>query len=242
MLATCAACFGAPSSSCLTVRWEMPPSSSEISQVRRVKPSATRSGSQAARHVCELPRRVGLDHLALDEQLGHAHRLCLCACPRGRRRPGGGRTRPPRVAVPLVPLGLRDRVPDRLRGRLDVDAVDLRVTPSRSWCSCRVLQFCLEVCERRHLTLGVLVDPPVVDQPDRHRVEEVQLLPARPARDHESCVFEDAEVFITPKRVISSSDSSSVSVRPSRSKSRSSRRRRVGSASALNTRSSSVTR
>src|ERR1035441_10521228 len=47
--------------------------------------------------------------------------------------------------------------------------------------------------------------------------------------------------FITPNRVISSSDSSSVNVRPSRWKSRSSRKRRVGSASALNTRSSSVT-
>ena len=46
--------------------------------------------------------------------------------------------------------------------------------------------------------------------------------------------------FITPKRVISSSDSSSVSVRPSRSKSRSSRKRRVGSASALKTGSSSI--
>ena len=41
--------------------------------------------------------------------------------------------------------------------------------------------------------------------------------------------------FITPKRVISNSDSSSPSVRPSRSKSRSRRCRRVGSASALKT-------
>ena len=40
---------------------------------------------------------------------------------------------------------------------------------------------------------------------------------------------------MTPKRVISRSSSSSVSVRPSRSKSRSSRWRRVGSASALKT-------
>src|SRR3954447_18361165 len=44
---------------------------------------------------------------------------------------------------------------------------------------------------------------------------------------------------MTPKRVIATSDSSSVSVRPSRVKSRSSRKRRVGSASALKTRSSS---
>src|SRR6188768_1590216 len=46
---------------------------------------------------------------------------------------------------------------------------------------------------------------------------------------------------MTPNRVISSSDSSSVSVRPSRSKSRSRRCLRVGSARALKTRSSSVT-
>src|SRR5262249_55540320 len=48
--------------------------------------------------------------------------------------------------------------------------------------------------------------------------------------------------FITPKRVISSCDSSSVSERPSRSKSRSRRSLRVGSARALNTRSSSIAR
>src|SRR6266404_7479198 len=46
--------------------------------------------------------------------------------------------------------------------------------------------------------------------------------------------------FITPNRVISSSASSSVSVRPSRSKSRSSSRRRLESASALKTASSSM--
>src|SRR3954452_11899411 len=45
---------------------------------------------------------------------------------------------------------------------------------------------------------------------------------------------------MTPKRVISNPDSSSVSVRPSRSKSRSNRCRRVGSANALNTRSSAM--
>jgi hypothetical protein len=47
--------------------------------------------------------------------------------------------------------------------------------------------------------------------------------------------------FMTPYRVISTADSRSVSVRPSRANSRSRRNRRVGSASALNTRSSSVT-
>ena len=46
--------------------------------------------------------------------------------------------------------------------------------------------------------------------------------------------------FITPKRDISSSDSNSVNVRPSRANSRSSRNRRVVSASALKVRSSSL--
>ena len=42
---------------------------------------------------------------------------------------------------------------------------------------------------------GVLVDPPVVDQPDRHRVQVVELLPALPARDDETGVLEDAQVL-----------------------------------------------
>ena len=46
--------------------------------------------------------------------------------------------------------------------------------------------------------------------------------------------------FMTPIRVMSTSDSSSLNVRPSRSKRRSSRKRRVGSASALKTRLSST--
>ena len=45
------------------------------------------------------------------------------------------------------------------------------------------------------MALPVLVDPPVVDQPDRHRVQEVQLLPARPAHDDETRVFEHAQVL-----------------------------------------------
>ncbi len=49
--------------------------------------------------------------------------------------------------------------------------------------------------ERRDVVLGVLVDPPVVDQPDRHRVQEVQLLPARPAGDDEAGVLEHAQVL-----------------------------------------------
>ena len=45
------------------------------------------------------------------------------------------------------------------------------------------------------MTLGVLVDPPVVDQPDRDRIEEVQLLPAGPAREDEARLFQQAQVL-----------------------------------------------
>jgi hypothetical protein len=58
-----------------------------------------------------------------------------------------------------------------------------------------LLQCGLQVRKRRHAALRVFVDPPVVDQPNGHRVQEVQLLPARPARDDEACVFEDAQVL-----------------------------------------------
>jgi hypothetical protein len=58
-----------------------------------------------------------------------------------------------------------------------------------------VLQAPLEVRERRDVALPVLVDPPVVDEPDRHRVQEVQLLPPRPARDHEARVLQHAQVL-----------------------------------------------
>ena len=85
--------------------------------------------------------------------------------------------------------------------------------------------------------LGVLVDPPVMDHLDRDGIEEMQLLPARPTRDDKARLFEQSRCFITPMRVMSTTcDSRSVSVRPSRSKRRSSRNRRVGCASALNTR------
>src|SRR5678815_3769269 len=65
---------------------------------------------------------------------------------------------------------------------------------SRSSSSC-LLQLGLEVCERQVSALRVLVDPPVVDQPDGDRVQEMQFLPALPARDYEPCVLEDSQVL-----------------------------------------------
>ena len=45
------------------------------------------------------------------------------------------------------------------------------------------------------MALGVLVDPPVVDQSDRDRVQEVPFLPPCFARDNEARVFEHAQMF-----------------------------------------------
>jgi hypothetical protein len=58
-----------------------------------------------------------------------------------------------------------------------------------------VLQFCLQVGQRRNVRFPVLVDPAVVNQPDRHRVEEVQLLAARSASEDETRIFEDAKML-----------------------------------------------
>ena len=49
------------------------------------------------------------------------------------------------------------------------------------------------------LSLGVLVDPPVVDQPDRDRVEEVELLPAFLPRDDEPRLLEELQVLHDPE-------------------------------------------
>ena len=57
----------------------------------------------------------------------------------------------------------------------------------------------LEVDERRDPALRVLVDPAVVDQPDRHRVEVVQLLPAPAARDDEPRLLQHLEVLHDPE-------------------------------------------
>jgi hypothetical protein len=59
----------------------------------------------------------------------------------------------------------------------------------------RLLQLGLQVDERRHVALGVFVDPSVVNQADGYRIEEVVLLPPRPSRDDEPCLFEDAQVL-----------------------------------------------
>src|SRR5437763_6819006 len=58
-----------------------------------------------------------------------------------------------------------------------------------------ILQSLLEVGQRGGRTLGVLVDPAVVDEPDRYRIEEVQLLPPGAPGDDQPGVLEDAQVL-----------------------------------------------
>ena len=62
-----------------------------------------------------------------------------------------------------------------------------------------LLQFGLEVEQRADTPLGVLVDPAVVQEPDRDRVQEVELLPARAAVDDEACLLEHAQVLHDPE-------------------------------------------
>src|SRR3954470_11659107 len=57
------------------------------------------------------------------------------------------------------------------------------------------LQLVLEVDERPDLALRVLVDPPVVDLADRHRVEEMELLPPLPPGHQEVGLLEDPQVL-----------------------------------------------
>ena len=77
------------------------------------------------------------------------------------------------------------------------------------------------------MVLGVFASPSVVNQPDRHRIQEVQLFAAGPFRYTSPARSSTRRCFITPNRDIASVDSSSVSVCPSRPNSRSSRKRRV---------------
>ena len=56
-----------------------------------------------------------------------------------------------------------------------------------------------EIRERRGLTLPELVGPSVVNQPDGHGVEEVQLLPARTPSDDKPRLFEEAGLVVSRK-------------------------------------------
>jgi hypothetical protein len=83
-------------------------------------------------------------------------------------------------------LGIGDGVPQALGGGADVDLEDLLHG---------ALQFVLEAAQPGGPRLGVLADPAVVDEADRHRVEEVELLPTAATGDHEPGVLEQLQVL-----------------------------------------------
>src|SRR6266568_2095029 len=149
---------------------------------------------------------------------------------------------PPPKPVALRPFRVGDGIPDRLGRRLDVHPIDLgghrRLHHGRhpaSSSSSALSSASADTWRSLYLSIhrswisriGTGFRKCSFSRPDRR-------VTTRPASSR-TC-----RCFITPNRVISSSDSSSRSELPSRSKSRSSRCRRVVSASALNTRSSSA--
>src|SRR4051812_35090209 len=62
-----------------------------------------------------------------------------------------------------------------------------------------MLQLCLQRDQRRHLRLGELVDPAVVNEPDGYRIEEVELFPAGATGDHQPGLLQHAQVFHHPE-------------------------------------------
>src|SRR3954454_2383435 len=130
----------------------------------------------------EPPRRVDLEGLAVDDRR-RARRVAGHVARAGRPL----RLDPDAEVVVPALLGIDDRLPQPIGRRLDVDLEDL---VHRS-----VLQSLLEPAQRGRPGLGVLAHPPVVDDPDRDGVEEVELLPPAPPGDHQPGLLEHLEVL-----------------------------------------------
>ena len=73
----------------------------------------------------------------------------------------------------------------------------------------------LEVAERGRPGLGVLADPPVVDEADGDRVQEVELLAAAPPGDHQAGLLELLQVLHHPEARHGKRSSSALRVWPS---------------------------
>src|SRR5918996_349024 len=202
---------------------------------------------QHAERLDQPVRRVSLEHLAVDGDLGdrEAQLGALPLHPLSGVGPVGPTGTKLVVhhaahAVPFAPFGLGDGVPDRLGRGLDVHLVHLGGRLGLRGHPVSSSRFALSSTRadtRRSVYLSI----------HRSWISRIgtgfrkwsfclprRRVTTRPASSR------TRRCFITPKRVMSCPDSSSPSVRPSRSKSRSSRDLRVGSARALNTRSSSV--
>src|SRR5205807_4990596 len=120
------------------------------------------------RHRLDQPvRRVGLHDLALGPDSPPVGPGLLVA---RARRPLGRDLAAEGVPAPGVAVG--DRVPQALGGGADVDLEDLLHGV--------LLDCLLEPAQAGGPGLGVLAHPPVVYEPDRDRVQEVELLAAVP--------------------------------------------------------------
>src|SRR6476619_6079379 len=137
-------------------------------------------------------------------------------------------------------LRRRDRLPDLLRGGLDEDLVDLRRLCGGGCHALSSSSLLRSASAATRCSVNLSIQRSWISRIGTGFRKWSFSRPCLRATTSPAS-SRRRRCFITPKRVISSSDSSSVSVRPSRSKSRSRRWRRVGSASALKTWSSSST-
>ena len=129
----------------------------------------------------EASRRVDLEVLALGER---AFGAGMDEGVRRARRPVGLGAHAEVVLLPDRRVG--DRLPQPFGRRADVDLEDFLH---------RVLQFISEADQAGRPRFGVLAHPSVVDEANRDRVEEVQLLaPTAPAHD-QARFFQQAQVL-----------------------------------------------
>ena len=130
-------------------------------------------------------RRIDRDDVARRSQAAVRVRIGHCRA----RLPRGLDACP--VEVLLGEVRIRDRVPHVGDVAPDVGLVDV----GRCIHSCSsLLDGVLDRRDPFDAVLGEPADPPIVDEPDRDRVEVVVLRPTSPFRREESGVLEDAEV------------------------------------------------
>ena len=132
-------------------------------------------------HGLDQPARwVDLEDLPLPE--GHPARSAHLEA--RARRPVRADQGAELVLAPYLAVG--DRLPEALGRRADVDLEHLLHG---------ILQSVLEVAERCRPGLGVFADPTVVDEPDRDRVQEVELLAPPSPGHHQAGLFELLQVL-----------------------------------------------
>src|SRR5450631_3572386 len=116
----------------------------------------------------------------------HPARTVHSAVPTASGSPARGRTHPARAMAGCA---------DGARSCATRQSAPPTPRLGRRWWLRLLLKFRLEIYERRDTAFRILVDPPVVNQSNRHRVEEVKLLPSRLAGEHKARVLQQAQVL-----------------------------------------------